>query len=150
MFVTNLYFFFLYIFTFVFNTQAYFSAPFVKLGIVPEAGSSYLFPYLMGRSKATEVLLFGEKLTPQDAYHCNFVSRIYKNSEVDAVIWPKLREYSELPPESLQISKRLVRSQEKQALMKAIDDECDELAKRFKSDEFINAVIQFAMRKSKL
>lgn len=130
--------------------QSYFTTPFVKLGIVPEAGSSYLFPYLIGRSKASEILLFGEKLTPQDAYHYNFASRIYKHSEVDSIIWPKLREYSDLPRESLQISKGLMRSQEKQHLMKAIDDECDELYKRFHSEEFMNAIIQFSMRKSKL
>ncbi|XP_061388170.1 enoyl-CoA delta isomerase 2-like [Musca vetustissima] len=132
------------------SETAYFTCPFVKLGIVPEAGSSYLFPFLVGRSKATEMILFGEKLTAEEAYQYKFASRIYKPSEVDTVIWPKLREYSELPPESLQISKRLMRTQEKENLIKAIDTECDELYKRFYSEEFMNAIIQFSMRKSKL
>ncbi|KAI8126232.1 hypothetical protein FF38_05496 [Lucilia cuprina] len=132
------------------SETAYFSAPFVKLGIVPEAGSSYLFPLLMGRSKASEVLLFGERLSAQEAYNFNFASRIYKHSEVDSVIWPKLREFAELPPQSLQISKRLIRSEEKKALLHAIDVECEELVQRFGSEEFMNALIQFTMRKSKL
>ncbi|KAM7355547.1 dodecenoyl-CoA delta-isomerase [Cochliomyia hominivorax] len=129
---------------------AYFATPFVKLGIVPEAGSSYLFPLILGRSKATEILLFGEKLTAREAYEFNFVSRVYKKSELDTVIWPKLREYSELPPQSLQISKRLLRSEEKKALLHAIDMECKELLIRFASEEFMNALVQFSMRKSKL
>ncbi|XP_075161156.1 enoyl-CoA delta isomerase 2-like [Haematobia irritans] len=132
------------------SEKAYFTTPFVSLGIVPEAGSSYLFPYLMGRSKATEMLLFGEKLTANEAFHYNFVSRVYKDSELDSAIWPKLRNYSELPPESLQITKGLLRSHEKEHLMKAIDDECDALYNRFYSEEFMNALIQFTMRKSKL
>uniref|UniRef100_T1PA59 Enoyl-CoA hydratase/isomerase n=1 Tax=Musca domestica TaxID=7370 RepID=T1PA59_MUSDO len=132
------------------SETAYFTCPFVKLGIVPEAGSSYLFPYLMGRSKATEMFLFGEKMSAEEALAFNFASRVYKPSEVDTVIWPKLREYSELPAESLQISKRLMRSPEKEHLVKAIDAECEELRKRFHSEEFINAIIQFSMRKSKL
>lgn len=101
----------------------------------------------MGRSKATEILLFGEKLMAQEAYNFNFVSRIYNKSELDTVIWPKLREYSELPPQSLQISKRLLRCEEKKALLYAIDMECKELLERFGSEEFMNALIQFSMRK---
>lgn len=130
--------------------KAYFITPFVKLGIVPEAGSSYLFPLLVGRSKATEVLLFGEKLTAQEAYKFNFVSRIYKMCDLDSVIWPTLRGFSYLPPQSLQISKRLMRNEEKKALLQAIDAECEELLKRFRSEEFMNALIQFTIRKSKL
>ncbi|XP_013104009.2 enoyl-CoA delta isomerase 2 [Stomoxys calcitrans] len=129
------------------SENAYFTTPFVSLGIVPEAGSSYIFPFLLGRSKATEMLLFGEKLTAHDAYHFNFASRVYKPFEVDSLIWPKLIEYSQMPPESLQISKGLLRSQEKEILMKAIDAECDALYKRFYSEEFMNAIIQFSMRK---
>lgn len=120
------------------------------MGIVPEAGSSFLFPLLMGRSKATEILLLGEKLDAADAYKFNFVSRIYKHSELDTNIWPKIKEYSELPPQSLQISKNLMRSAEKKALLHAIDMECEQLYLRFKSEEFMNALIQFSMRKSKL
>ncbi|XP_073836825.1 enoyl-CoA delta isomerase 2-like [Musca autumnalis] len=132
------------------SENAYFTCPFVKLGIVPEAGSSYLFPFLVGRSKATEMLLFGEKMTAEEAFKYHFASRVYKSSEVDSVIWPKLREFSKLPAESLQISKRLMRTPEKENVMKAIDAECEELHKRFYSEEFMNAIIQFSMRKSKL
>lgn len=96
------------------------------------------------------MLIFGEKLTAQEALKFNFVSRVYSDSNVDSVVWPKLREYSQLPPNSMQTSKKLIRSQEKTHLLKAINDEGDELNKCFRGEEFINAVIAFASRKSKL
>ncbi|KAM8709840.1 hypothetical protein ACLKA7_016617 [Drosophila subpalustris] len=67
--------------------EAHFLTPFSKLGLVPEACSSYTFPLIMGRSKATEMLLLNEKLTAQEAYHFNFVSRIFKLSELDSVVF---------------------------------------------------------------
>lgn len=132
------------------SLQAYFLCPFVRLGIIPESCSTYLFHFLVGRSKATEILMMGEKMYPPEAYKFNFVSRIFKHSELETLIWPKLRQYSQLPPQSLQISKHLMRMHEKEHLYKALQTECDELYRRFYSEEFINAVIQFATRKSKM
>uniref|UniRef100_A0A1B0G332 Enoyl-CoA delta isomerase 2, mitochondrial n=1 Tax=Glossina morsitans morsitans TaxID=37546 RepID=A0A1B0G332_GLOMM len=132
------------------SKKAYFTTPFVKLGIVPEAASSYMFPLIMGRSKATEMLLFGEKLLPHEALQYHFVSRVYKPSELNTVIWPKLIAFSELPPQSLQISKTLLRNHEKSNILQAIHSECDELYKRFHSEEFFDAIIRFNTKKSNL
>lgn len=104
----------------------------------------------MGRSKATEMLLFGEKLLPHEALQYHFVSRVYKPSELNTVIWPKLIAFSELPPQSLQISKTLLRNHEKSNILQAIHSECDELYKRFHSEEFFEAMIRFNTKKSNL
>ncbi|XP_073841344.1 enoyl-CoA delta isomerase 3, peroxisomal-like [Musca autumnalis] len=132
------------------SDKAYFLCPFVRLGIVPESCSTYLFPFLITRSKATELLLMGEKLLPEDAFKYGLVTRIFKMDELDTIIWPKLREYSQLPPESLLITKSLMRMHEKEHLYKALYKECEELYSRFYSEVFINAVAQFASRKSKI
>ncbi|KAL7733853.1 hypothetical protein ACLKA6_011570 [Drosophila palustris] len=130
--------------------EAHFLTPFGKLGLVPEACSSYTFPLIMGRSKATEMLLLNEKLTAQEAYHFNFVSRIFKLSELDSVVWPKIREYAELPPNSMRESKRLINLSLRENLIRANDEECVELLKRLHGEEFVLAMINFANRKSKL
>ncbi|XP_037933357.1 enoyl-CoA delta isomerase 2-like [Teleopsis dalmanni] len=127
--------------------NAYFLTPFTQLGIVPEAASSYLFPHLLGRSKASEMLLCSEKMTASEAYHFGFVSKIFKSEELDSIAWPKIRQFSELPPESVRVSKQLLRINEVDSTYKAVRNECNELKKRFSSEEFMNAIIQFATRK---
>ncbi|XP_062130884.1 enoyl-CoA delta isomerase 2 [Drosophila sulfurigaster albostrigata] len=130
--------------------EATFLTPFSRLGLVPEACSSFTFPLIMGRSKATEVLVLNEKLSAQEAYHFHFVSRIFKLSELDSVVWPKIREYSELPPTSMRECKRLINFSLRESLKRANDEECEALYKRFFEDEFIEAIMKFNTRKSKL
>ncbi|TDG48495.1 hypothetical protein AWZ03_005039 [Drosophila navojoa] len=130
--------------------EAYFATPFSKLGLVPEACSSFTFPLIMGRSKATEMLVLNEKLSAQEAYHFNLVSRIFRLNELDSVVWPKIREYAELPPNSMRECKRLIQLSSRESLLRANDAECEALLKRFYDNECIQAIIDFAMRKSKL
>lgn len=130
--------------------QAYFSTPFSKLGLVPEGGSSYMLPLILGRSKASETLLLGEPLTAANAYQFNFVSRIFKLEELDSVVWPKLQKYSELPPNALIQGKRLIKEGFVDNLLKANDAECQQLLQSFQHPEFFQAIMDFAQRKSKL
>ncbi|KAH8298650.1 hypothetical protein KR018_008566 [Drosophila ironensis] len=132
------------------SEKAYFSAPFTKLGLVPEGGSSFLLPLILGRSKATETLLLGEPLSAADAYQFNFVSRVYKLEETDSVVWPKIRQYAELPPNALIQGKRLIKEGFVENLLKANDAECVQLLKSFRHPEFSQALKNFANRKSKL
>ncbi|XP_022219590.2 enoyl-CoA delta isomerase 2-like [Drosophila obscura] len=130
--------------------EAYFLTPFAKLGLVPEGGSSYMLPMILGRSKASEMLLLNEKLSSAEAYNFNFVSRVYKSEELESVIWPKLREFSTLPPNSLKEGKRLIKEGFLANLLKAHEAECKELINRFHEEEFLQVIRNFGKRKSKL
>jgi len=108
-----------------------------------------MLPLILGRSKASEILLLGEPLSAQEAYQFNFVSRIFKASELESVIWPKLRQYSELPTNSLLQGKRLVKDGFLENLIKANEAECKQLLQQFQHPEFAQAIIDFASRKNK-
>ena len=49
------------------DPSASFSMPFVSLGLVPEAGSSFLFPQLVGYQRASHIFLTGESFGAQEA-----------------------------------------------------------------------------------
>jgi enoyl-CoA hydratase/carnithine racemase len=56
--------------------SAYLHMPFVDLALVPEFASSLTVPLLVGRVRAAELLLLGEKLSAEEAVADGFVNAI--------------------------------------------------------------------------
>nr|XP_048286328.1 enoyl-CoA delta isomerase 2-like [Myodes glareolus] len=80
------------------SDKATFHTPFSHLGQSPEACSSYTFPKIMGPAKATEMLLFGKKLTAREACAQGLVTEVFPDSTFEKEIWTRLKAYAKLPP----------------------------------------------------
>ncbi|XP_043833741.1 enoyl-CoA delta isomerase 2 [Dromiciops gliroides] len=130
--------------------RATFHTPFIQLGQSPEACSSYTFPKIMGPAKAAEMLIFGKKLTAREAYAQRLVTEVFPDSTFQKEVWTRLKAYSQLPPKAMMSSKQLLRSFEKETLHKVNLEECTLLYERFFSNECLNAIVNFANKKSKL
>lgn len=104
----------------------------------------------MGKSKASEMLLVNHKLSAAEALQFGLIANVYKKSELDTILWPKLYELSTLPRHSLGATKKLMSKFQVKTLDTVCSDELEELKKRIESEEFGEAVIAFMQRKSKL
>jgi enoyl-CoA hydratase/carnithine racemase len=83
-------------------------APFVPLGVVPEAAGSLLMPAVMGGQRAALALYTGEWVTADDAVACGLALRVV---EPDALIADTLElagRIARMPVSSLMETKRLV------------------------------------------
>ncbi|HYF93819.1 MAG TPA: enoyl-CoA hydratase-related protein [Symbiobacteriaceae bacterium] len=60
----------------IMSEAASFVQAFVKVGLVPDTGASYLLPRLIGYHKAMELALFGEKVTPRQALELGLCNRV--------------------------------------------------------------------------
>ena len=58
------------------SETARFAESFVKVGIVPGDGGAYLLPRVVGMSKALEMSLTGDAITPAEALACGLVSKV--------------------------------------------------------------------------
>ncbi|XP_048364332.1 enoyl-CoA delta isomerase 2-like isoform X2 [Sphaerodactylus townsendi] len=130
--------------------RATFHTPFSNLGQSPEGCSSYMFPKIMGLAKATEMLLFNKKLTAAEACSLGLVTEVFPDNTFQKEVWARLKAYASLPRNSLAISKRLLRSMEKEKLHEVNSQECKILKERWVSDECMSAVMSFLQKKSKL
>lgn len=96
------------------------------------------------------MLMLNHKMSADEALKFNFVSEVFTTSELSTKLWPRIENYATLPKDSMRASKYLLRKFDLAELEKACDDEMVELYKRQDSEEFMNAVINFMNRKSKL
>jgi enoyl-CoA hydratase/carnithine racemase len=86
------------------------SAPFVALGLVPEAASSLLLPQVVGARHASEILLAGRKINGHEAAEWGLANA------VASPVLPAAREaaasLATQPPQALRTSKALLHSDE--------------------------------------
>lgn len=85
------------------------AAAFVKRGIVPESGGTWILPRLLGWSKACEIIFTGRTLSAQDCVDLGLVSRIVPAGELAAEARKLALEIAGNAPLAVQASKRLMR-----------------------------------------
>lgn len=62
--------------------SAYVMLAFVNIGLVPDAGATWLVAQSVGRAKALEMALLGEKMDAQDALSAGLITRVVDDGEV--------------------------------------------------------------------
>ena len=90
-------------------TSARFVMPFTSLGLVPEAGSTLLFPRLLGMQRAAALLLLGESLDAQTALQWGFVNRVVDAGRLMETAHEMALRLAALPPQAVRLTKRLIR-----------------------------------------
>lgn len=71
--------------------SAYFLQAFVRIGLMPDGGSTWLLPRLIGMARARELAMLGEKLTPERAVEWGLINRVVD----DAVLMTEARTLAE-------------------------------------------------------
>ena len=126
--------------------DARFSAPFVGLGLTPEAGSSLLAPRLMGQQRAFALLVMGRPLDAAAAQACGLVNTVVPADDVDAEAMKAAREIAALPAEAVAASRRLMRGSPDEIVAR-IDEEVALFKQRLQSPEARAAFEAFLSRK---
>ncbi len=124
-------------------TNTRFQLPFVTLGLVPEAGSSLLLPRLLGHPRAAELLLLGRPFDADKAYALGLVTAIVPESDLLSVARATTRALTELPPESVRLTKALMKGDGSDVLARRMRTELDHFAQRLHSSEVKEAIAAF-------
>src|SRR5712692_10459 len=62
--------------------SAYFLQAFRRIGLIPDGGSTWILPRLIGKVRAMELSLLGEKLPAETALNWGLVNRVYDDAEL--------------------------------------------------------------------
>lgn len=126
--------------------NALFSMPFVTLGLVPEGGSSLLFPRLVGHAKASEIFLTGRNFGVGEALEMGLINAI-TDDPLDMAMDFATR-IGDQPPTSVINSKALLKSGHHQAVAMVIEAESELFRLALESEEAKHAFMNFLAKKS--
>ncbi len=85
------------------------SLPFLKLGLVPEAGSTLLLPRRIGHARAFGWMALGEKMPAEEALRLGLINRISDVASLNATIDQMTAAVCALSPTALRHTKQLMR-----------------------------------------
>ena len=126
---------------------ARFSMPFTSLGLVPEAGSSMLFPALVGYQRAAKIFLTGEEFSPQYAREIGLVAEVVADAEAEALAIAQV--IAAQPPNAVLNTKALMKASQHDAVAAVMKAEFQIFALALESEEFADAVMKRMSKKGK-
>ncbi|BHF76490.1 Enoyl-CoA delta isomerase 2, mitochondrial [Sparganum proliferum] len=130
------------------SDAATFHVPLTALGMTPEGCASYTFPRTMGSMKASNVLLFGRKLSAFEALSAGLITDVYPSQSFEEESRARIEQMAALPTQTLLYAKALLRTPASKAAMHATNlVESDRLGERWTSPDCIRALTAFLTRR---
>ncbi len=122
------------------SESAKFSMPFTSLGLVPEAGSSMLFPELVGYQRAAKIFLTGEEFSPAYAREIGLIAEVVSDAESEAIAIAE--KIAAQPPKAVLNTKALMKASKHDAVEAVMKAEFQIFALALQSEEFADAVMK--------
>lgn len=88
--------------------SAYFLQAFRRIGLVPDGGATYVLPRLIGRARAMEMALLGEKLAAAKALEWGLINFCAPDGELVDAALARARELAEGPTRALALTRKLI------------------------------------------
>ncbi|MBA7517609.1 Crotonyl-CoA hydratase [subsurface metagenome] len=111
---------------------------FSKRAIIPEFGSTFMLPFLIGFQKANEICYFGDKITAKKAYELGLINKVLPNEEL--IPYAREQALRLIPPKgpylSIKLMKKTMHAYFIDILDKTLDLENKGLKKVFRTKDF--------------
>jgi 2-(1,2-epoxy-1,2-dihydrophenyl)acetyl-CoA isomerase len=122
--------------------SAYFLQAFRRIGLVPDGGSTYLLPRMIGRARAMEMTMLGERVPAAKAEQWGMINRCVPDAELMTTARTFAKALAD-GPESLVLTRKLMWNSLDTAWAEQLDAEADTQSVAGRSPDFAEGVRAF-------
>ena len=103
---------------------------FVNIGLVPDSGSTFFLPRLVGMAKAFELCTMGSKISAREAEAFGMVNKTVPHDQLDASVKAYTDYYASAPTKAVGLIKKMLQKSASATLDEMLDYEayCQEIA----------------------
>jgi len=103
---------------------------FINIGLVPDSGSAYFLPRLVGMAKAFELCAMGSRVKAAEALQLGLVNRVTPVDQLDTVVKEYTDYFAQAPTKSIGLLKKMLTKATTSGLDEMLDYEayCQEIA----------------------
>jgi 2-(1,2-epoxy-1,2-dihydrophenyl)acetyl-CoA isomerase len=112
------------------STEATLIEVFINIGLVPDSGSSYFLPRLVGMARAFELCSMGSRVKAEEALTLGLVNLVVAPDQLDAAVTQYTDYFAKAPTRSIGLIKKMLNKSTTATLEEMLDYEayCQEIA----------------------
>jgi 2-(1,2-epoxy-1,2-dihydrophenyl)acetyl-CoA isomerase len=129
------------------SEQAQFGQVFVRIGLMPDGGSTFLLPRLVGYQKAFELMAMGEIIGAGEALRLGLVNRVVPFAELDATVDGIAARLASAPQVALAKIKAALNHSAHSDMASALEFEAVNQDACFHSQDFMEGVTAFVQKR---
>jgi 2-(1,2-epoxy-1,2-dihydrophenyl)acetyl-CoA isomerase len=126
--------------------SAYFLQAFINIGLIPDAGATWLLPRLAGRARAMEMMMLGERIPAEQAQQWGLVSRVVDDEHLASEAVMLATQLAQGPTVALGLIRQLARNAEQLSLSEALAAERVAQRDAGRTQDFKAAVLAFLQK----
>jgi 2-(1,2-epoxy-1,2-dihydrophenyl)acetyl-CoA isomerase len=126
--------------------SAYFLQAFRRIGLIPDGGSTYLLPRMIGRARAMEMTLLGERLPAAKALEWGLINRCVPDAELMSTALGLAQELAR-GPKSLSLIRRALWASLDADFADQLNYEADTQNEAGRSEDFVEGVQAFLQKR---
>jgi len=127
--------------------SAYFLQAFVNIGLIPDAGATWLLPRLAGRARAIEMMMLGERVPAEQALAWGMISRVVEDEDLETESVALATRLAQGPTVALGLIRRLAREAGHASLGDALTAERAAQREAGRTADFRGAVAAFLQKR---
>ena len=126
--------------------SSYFLQAFRRIGLVPDCGSTWLLPRLIGKARSVELSLMGERLPAEKALEWGLVNRVYDDTALAEETMKLAHDLANGPTFGNAMTKRMLEMEWAMSVETAVEAEAVAQALCMETEDFARAFRAFAAK----
>jgi 2-(1,2-epoxy-1,2-dihydrophenyl)acetyl-CoA isomerase len=130
------------------SDAASFTMAFVKIGLIPDAGSTYLLPRTVGMANALELALLSDRLDAASAARVGLINRVVPADSLMPEAHALAARLAAMPTVAIGLTKQAFNEASRLTLAEAMDREADLQDQAAATDDHLEGVMAFLEKRA--
>ena len=127
--------------------SAYFLQAFINIGLIPDAGATWLLPRLAGRARAMEMMMLGERVPAEQAADWGLIARVVDDEDLASEAVALATRLAQGPTMAYGLLRKLAREAGQLPLAEALAAERIAQRDAGRTEDFKSAVMAFLQKR---
>ena len=92
------------------SEKASFLQAFSKIGLIPDSGSTYFLPRLVGMQRAAALMMTADPISAHDAEKMGMIYKVYSHDDFEKESWNLVSKLAKMPTKAIALTKELLNS----------------------------------------